>query len=73
MYGGNGITTFALPNLKDRAEIGTGDAAQIAHVLGSNTFTLLSDNIRSGCTTSTATSTATSFGATTTGRSISGK
>jgi len=45
MYGGNGITTFALPDLRDRAEIGTGDAAQIAHVLGSNTFTLLSDNI----------------------------
>jgi microcystin-dependent protein len=43
MYGGQ--TTFALPNLQDRAMIGTGDEAQIAHVLGSNTFTLLPDNI----------------------------
>src|SRR5258705_226534 len=45
MYGGNGQTTFALPDLRDRAAIGTGDEAQIAHVLGSNTFTLLPDNI----------------------------
>jgi microcystin-dependent protein len=45
MYGGDGITTFALPNLRDRAAIGTGDEAQIAHVLGGNTFTLLPENI----------------------------
>jgi microcystin-dependent protein len=45
MYGGNGQTTFALPNLHDRAAIGTGDDAQIAHVLGGNTFTLLPANI----------------------------
>jgi microcystin-dependent protein len=45
MYGGDGITTFALPDLRDRAAIGTGDEAQIAHVLGSNTFTLVPENI----------------------------
>jgi microcystin-dependent protein len=45
MYGGNGQTTFALPNLHDRAAIGTGDEAQIAHILGGNTFTLLPANI----------------------------
>jgi microcystin-dependent protein len=45
MYGGDGITTFALPDLRGRAEIGTGDEAQIAHVLGSNTFTLVPENI----------------------------
>jgi microcystin-dependent protein len=45
MYGGDGRTTFALPDLRDRAAIGTGDEAQIADKLGSNTFTLLPDNI----------------------------
>jgi microcystin-dependent protein len=45
MYGGNGQTTFALPNLRDRTVIGTGDEAQIAQVLGSNTFTLVPENI----------------------------
>ena len=45
MYGGDGRVTFALPDLRDRVAIGTGDEAQIAHVLGSNTFTLLPDNI----------------------------
>jgi hypothetical protein len=45
MYGGDGQTTFALPDLRDRVAIGTGDEAQIAHVLGSNSFTLLPANI----------------------------
>jgi microcystin-dependent protein len=45
MYGGDGRVTFALPDLRDRAAIGTGDEAQIAHVLGSNIFTLLPANI----------------------------
>jgi microcystin-dependent protein len=45
MYGGDGITTFALPDLRDRAAIGTGDEAHIADKLGSNTFTLLPANI----------------------------
>jgi microcystin-dependent protein len=45
MYGGDGITTFALPDLRNRAAIGTGDEAQIAQVLGSNTFTLVPENI----------------------------
>jgi microcystin-dependent protein len=45
MYGGDGQTNFALPDLRGRAAIGTGDEAQIAHVLGSNTFTLVPENI----------------------------
>jgi microcystin-dependent protein len=45
MYGGDGITTFALPDLRDRAAIGTGDEAHIADKLGSNTFTLVPENI----------------------------
>jgi microcystin-dependent protein len=45
MYGGNGQTTFALPDLRDRAAIGTGDEAHIADKLGGNTFTLLPENI----------------------------
>jgi microcystin-dependent protein len=44
-YGGNGQTNFALPNLRDRAAIGTGDEADIGQVLGSNNFTLLPENI----------------------------
>jgi microcystin-dependent protein len=44
-YGGNGQTTFALPDLRDRAAIGTEDPFQIGDVLGSNTFTLLPANI----------------------------
>jgi Ca2+-binding RTX toxin-like protein len=45
MYGGNGQTTFALPDLRDRTAIGTGDAANIAEILGSNHATILSSNI----------------------------
>jgi microcystin-dependent protein len=45
MYGGNGQTTFALPDLRDRTAIGTGDAADVGDILGSNYATVLSSNI----------------------------
>jgi microcystin-dependent protein len=44
-YGGDGRTTFALPDLRDRTVIGTGDAAQTGDVLGSNDAIVLSANI----------------------------
>jgi microcystin-dependent protein len=44
-YGGDGHTTFALPDLRDRTAVGTGDAASVGQVLGSNSLTLTSANI----------------------------
>jgi microcystin-dependent protein len=44
-YGGNGQTHFALPDLRDRTAIGTGDAAIVGETLGSNNTTVLSANI----------------------------
>jgi microcystin-dependent protein len=44
-YGGNGQTTFALPDLRDRTAIGTGDTAVVGETLGSNDTTVLSANI----------------------------
>ena len=39
-YGGNGQTTFALPDLRDKAAIGTGNGITIGDVLGSNSTTI---------------------------------
>src|SRR5262245_43693430 len=44
-YGGDGRTTFALPDLRDRTAIGTGDTASVGEVLGTNNLTLTSANI----------------------------
>src|SRR5262245_37404052 len=44
-YGGDGRTTFALPDLRDRTAIGTGDTATIGALLGNNSLTLTSANI----------------------------
>ena len=44
-YGGNGQTTFALPDLRDRTAIGTGDTASVGEVLGTNNLMLTSANI----------------------------
>ncbi len=44
-YGGNGTSLFALPDLRNRTAIGTGDAADIADVVGSTDATILSANI----------------------------
>jgi microcystin-dependent protein len=44
-YGGDGITTFALPDLRDRTAIGTGDVADVGDKLGSNGLTVLPANI----------------------------
>ena len=53
-YGGNGQTTFALPDLRDRTAIGTGDTASIGQLLGSNLLTLTSANIPDMHVTGTA-------------------
>jgi microcystin-dependent protein len=45
MYGGNGQTTFALPDLRGRTVIGTGDVADAGDVLGTDDATVLSANI----------------------------
>jgi microcystin-dependent protein len=45
MYGGDGRTTFALPDLRGRTVIGTGDIAHAGDVFGSNAATVLSSNI----------------------------
>jgi microcystin-dependent protein len=44
VYGGNGITHFALPNLSDRAVIGAGTHA-LGDLIGSNTIALTPDNL----------------------------
>src|SRR5262245_63988095 len=42
-YGGDGRTTFALPDLRDHTAIGTGDtAATVGALLGNNSLTLTS-------------------------------
>jgi microcystin-dependent protein len=49
-YGGNGTTTFALPDLRGRVPIGTGQGAGLTNRVlgeksGQNTVTLISTNI----------------------------
>jgi microcystin-dependent protein len=44
-YGGNGITTFDLPNLDGRTIIGAGNGFNVGELIGSNTFTLNADNL----------------------------
>ncbi len=44
-YGGNGQTLFALPDLRNRTAVGTGDVADVGDILGSNDATILSSNI----------------------------
>jgi microcystin-dependent protein len=39
-FGGNGITTFALPNLEDRVAVGTGDGVSLGEAFGADTETL---------------------------------
>jgi microcystin-dependent protein len=39
-YGGNGQTTFALPDLRGRAIVGTGSSALIGEVTGTESYTL---------------------------------
>ncbi len=49
MYGGDGRTTFALPDLRDRIAVGTGDLApsdpRSGQLFGNNTTTILSSEI----------------------------
>jgi len=44
-YGGDGRTTFALPDLRDHTAIGTGDTATVGALLGNNSLALTSANI----------------------------
>jgi MYXO-CTERM domain-containing protein len=44
-YGGNGITTFALPDLRGRVSIGASDQLQIGTVLGEEATTLQPDQL----------------------------
>ena len=44
-YGGNGQTTFALPDLRGRNIVGAGDGIVPGTVLGSNSFTITADHI----------------------------
>jgi len=53
-YGGDGHTTFALPDLRDRTAIGTGDTGTVGALLGNNSLTLTSANIPDMHVTGTA-------------------
>src|SRR5262245_13404332 len=44
-YGRHGKNTFALPDLRDRTAIGTGETATVGALLGNNSLTLTSANI----------------------------
>ncbi len=44
-YGGDGVTTFALPNLKGRVPIGEGNGTQLGESAGQTQVTLLSTQI----------------------------
>jgi microcystin-dependent protein len=48
MYGGNGTSTFALPDLRGRTPIGTGNGISLGQVSGSNFTTLTDDNVYDG-------------------------
>jgi microcystin-dependent protein len=44
-YGGDGVTTFGLPDLRNRAPIGAGAGFKLNSFGGSDTITLLKDNL----------------------------
>jgi len=44
-YGGNGIQTFALPNLQGRTPVGVGNGINFGEVAGVESVTLLSVNV----------------------------
>ncbi|MEN1761620.1 phage tail protein [Anoxynatronum sibiricum] len=44
-YGGDGVTTFALPDLRDRVAIGAGDGYNVGDKGGSATVTLIPANL----------------------------
>jgi microcystin-dependent protein len=44
-YGGDGVTTFALPNLQGRVPVGTGNGVQLGQSDGSTQVTLLTTQI----------------------------
>ena len=68
-YGGNGITTFALPNMIGRSPLGIGQGLGLSNVnlgelSGANSVTLLSANLPAHTHTGTLTVVATSTAAT---------
>lgn len=44
-YGGNGVTTFALPNLQGRVPIGAGNGVQLGEAAGSPQVTLITTQL----------------------------
>src|SRR5712691_11518138 len=44
-YGGNGTTTFALPDLRDKTVIGTGNGITVGTTLGANSVTITADEL----------------------------
>jgi microcystin-dependent protein len=44
-YGGNGVTTFALPDLRDRAVLGSDSSHLTGDLVGSDTITLTRDSM----------------------------
>jgi microcystin-dependent protein len=57
-YGGDGVTTFALPNLQGRVPVGTGNAVQLGEAEGQTSVTLLPTQIPSHTHTFSASSAA---------------
>jgi microcystin-dependent protein len=47
-YGGNGVTTFALPDLDGRTIIGAGDGFSVGETLGADNIFLSADNLPPG-------------------------
>jgi microcystin-dependent protein len=46
-YGGDGVTTFALPNLQGRVPVGAGNAVQLGESAGETQVTLLTPQLPS--------------------------
>jgi microcystin-dependent protein len=44
-YGGNGTTTFALPDLRDRTVIGAGNGVSLGEIDGENSTTITADEL----------------------------
>ena len=44
-YGGNGTTTFALPDLRDKTVIGTGNGIILGTTVGANSVTITADEL----------------------------
>lgn len=52
-YGGNGVTTFALPNLSGRVPVGVSQTEQLGETQGVENVSILQSNLPYGATKST--------------------